>query len=191
MALSLTNDQALRDQRPPQFHRYLVLTTFRRDGRAVPTVVWFAAQGDKLYVRTPATAGKLKRIRHDGHVLLTPSNRTGDARGYTVAGQARMLPQLEARTAAQALDRKYGWRAEMLHVTDDVRYNDAVTYLEITPDPGPGTADLLLETLSDEQRRRELLRAATIGAAIGGLAGGLFFAMLRLSRGRARGPASR
>jgi predicted pyridoxine 5'-phosphate oxidase superfamily flavin-nucleotide-binding protein len=49
---------------------YLSLTTFRRDGTPVATPVWASQDGDRLYVWTEADAGKVKRVRSNGAVVL-------------------------------------------------------------------------------------------------------------------------
>jgi len=41
---------------------YISLATFRRNGTAVETPVWFAILGGKLYVVTDGTSAKVKRI---------------------------------------------------------------------------------------------------------------------------------
>ncbi|HEX2774447.1 MAG TPA: pyridoxamine 5'-phosphate oxidase family protein, partial [Micromonosporaceae bacterium] len=38
--------------------RYVLLTTFRKDGRAVPTPVWVARDGAELVAWTVTTSGK-------------------------------------------------------------------------------------------------------------------------------------
>lgn len=63
---------------------YVRLTTFRRNGTPVPTPVWVVADrsalggrdGDLLVI-TGAQAGKVKRLRHNGRVLLVPCDRRG------------------------------------------------------------------------------------------------------------------
>lgn len=63
---------------------YVRLTTFRRNGTPVPTPVWVVADrsalggrdGDLLVI-TGAEAGKVKRLRHNGRVLLVPCDRRG------------------------------------------------------------------------------------------------------------------
>lgn len=96
-------------------HKYVRMTTYRRDGRAVNTPVWFAfpanaATGDRAYVVTGANTGKAKRIRAGSLVDLVPS----DWRGRPVSGAgpiraaARLLPDDESRLAEEALSKKYG-----------------------------------------------------------------------------------
>lgn len=61
--------------------RYISLTTYRRDGRAVATPVWFVLDGTRSLVWTDAASGKAKRIRANGRVAVAPC----DARGRTKA----------------------------------------------------------------------------------------------------------
>ncbi len=43
---------------------YISLSTQKRDGSTVETPVWFAQDGDKIYVFTEGNAGKVKRLRN-------------------------------------------------------------------------------------------------------------------------------
>nr|HET6901018.1 PPOX class F420-dependent oxidoreductase [Ktedonobacteraceae bacterium] len=90
-------------------YQYALLTTFRKDGRAVPTIVWFAPDQDKLYVMTPSTTGKIKRIRNNGRVVLAPCNARGKVLGEPVEAQAHELSVNEYSRAVAALARKYGF----------------------------------------------------------------------------------
>ena len=45
--------------------QYLNLETFRKNGAAVKTPVWFVQDGDATFVRTLANSGKVKRIRNN------------------------------------------------------------------------------------------------------------------------------
>lgn len=89
-------------------HQYANLTTFRKSGDGVVTPVWFALDGGKAYVMTVMDSGKVKRIRNNGRVQLTPSTQSGRAIGPTVEGMARILPPEEVTKAKHALDDKYG-----------------------------------------------------------------------------------
>jgi hypothetical protein len=46
--------------------QYMSLVTFRPSGEPVPTPVWFAREGDVLYVTTLKRSGKVKRLRETG-----------------------------------------------------------------------------------------------------------------------------
>ena len=43
-------------------HKYISLVTFRRNGQAVPTPVWFAEQDGRLYIMTRSDSWKYKRL---------------------------------------------------------------------------------------------------------------------------------
>ena len=45
-----------------QGRQYMSLISFRKNGTAVPTPVWFSEKDDKLYVMTRSDSGKYKRI---------------------------------------------------------------------------------------------------------------------------------
>src|SRR6202521_2072936 len=55
-----------------QGQRYISLTTFRKNGAAVATPVWFGEGDDKLYIMTRSIFGKYKRIRNNPGVWVAP-----------------------------------------------------------------------------------------------------------------------
>ncbi|NCC35690.1 MAG: PPOX class F420-dependent oxidoreductase [Chloroflexia bacterium] len=87
---------------------FIVLTTYRRTGAAVPTTVWFAEAGGKLYITTGAQAGKTKRLRANPAVLVAPSDQVGNVQGPALQGHARVLDPHEEASAIAALQQKYG-----------------------------------------------------------------------------------
>jgi PPOX class probable F420-dependent enzyme len=92
-----------------QPHEFLVLTTYRKDGRAVPTTVWFAYDQGKIYITTGSKAGKIKRVRNNGQVEMIPSDRTGNLLGEPpVVGHAREHTPEERTHARAVLAQKYG-----------------------------------------------------------------------------------
>jgi len=88
--------------------QFVSLTTFRRSGAPVATVVWISRNGDTLVVTTVADSGKVKRLRNDPRVELRPSNRRGAVAddAPVATGVAAVVPPDERATAA--LRRKYG-----------------------------------------------------------------------------------
>ncbi|MFI5609794.1 PPOX class F420-dependent oxidoreductase [Amycolatopsis sp. NPDC051903] len=88
--------------------KYVVLTTFRRDGRAVPTPVWFTRDGDELVVSSERHAGKVKRIRNSGRVEIQPSDFRGRTHGPTATGTARLLDDAASDRVRKAIARQYG-----------------------------------------------------------------------------------
>jgi PPOX class probable F420-dependent enzyme len=89
-------------------HRNLLLVSFRRDGRPVPTPVWFASVGDVLYVRSEANSGKIKRIRRDDRVVMAPCDGRGRPLGPSHDATARVLAGDETIVAETALAARYG-----------------------------------------------------------------------------------
>jgi uncharacterized protein len=57
--------------------RFVFLTTFGKSGEPVSTPVWIARDGGALVVTTPATSGKVKRIRNSPRVEVRPCSRRG------------------------------------------------------------------------------------------------------------------
>jgi PPOX class probable F420-dependent enzyme len=88
--------------------KYLLVTTFRRDGRAVPTPVWAARDGDSLVVWSASDAGKVKRIRRDGAVRLAPCTVRGAPTGPEVAGLAELLDADESERVRGLIASRYG-----------------------------------------------------------------------------------
>ncbi|GAA3344137.1 PPOX class F420-dependent oxidoreductase [Amorphoplanes nipponensis] len=88
--------------------KYVLLTTFRRDGRAVPTPLWVVPDGAGLAFWTPAGTGKVKRIRNGGRVTLAACDMRGNVRGEAVEAQARIGDAADRRRVGEGLKRKYG-----------------------------------------------------------------------------------
>lgn len=87
--------------------KYVRLTTYRKDGTAVPTPVWVVRDGDELLVFSAPDAGKVKRIRRDGAVRIGPCDARGNAKGEEVPGQARILDVAGAQRTVNLIMRKY------------------------------------------------------------------------------------
>ena len=88
---------------------YISLTTFRRNGTPVPTPVWHVVNGPDLFVVSDLSAGKVKRIRNDGHVVVTVCDIRGRiAPGAASAeGSARLLDEADTRAGRALIARKY------------------------------------------------------------------------------------
>lgn len=113
--------------------RFMSLKTFRKNGDAVPTPVWFAQQEDKLYVMTLVDAGKVKRIRNNSTVEVAPCDMRGrlDEGTQYVVGVARLLPAgEEASKANQYLNQKYGVMKRFFDLMQRAKQR---VYIEISP----------------------------------------------------------
>jgi uncharacterized protein len=101
-------DQALPTAAIPVFAgRYLSVTSFKRDGTAVATPVWFVQENGRLLVETDADSYKVKRIRRNPSVRVAVCSATGRLRGDMVSARAELLPDSEVSRVEQLLARKY------------------------------------------------------------------------------------
>ncbi|NNJ10103.1 PPOX class F420-dependent oxidoreductase [Chloroflexales bacterium ZM16-3] len=110
---------------------FMVLTTYKRSGDAMPTTVWFAQVDDRLYVTTQSHAGKAKRIRATPAVTVAPSDRVGAVSGPAAPGQARILGPEEADAAEASLRAKYG--EQYVALTSRIPEGSVRIFIEVTP----------------------------------------------------------
>jgi PPOX class probable F420-dependent enzyme len=86
---------------------FLSLTTYRRDGSAVATPVWFAADGDRLVVLTGANSGKVKRLHRNPNVLVATCSARGRVLGPTLEARAAILPKTNLDRVKTLIQRRY------------------------------------------------------------------------------------
>jgi len=88
--------------------------------------VWFGEDGDKLYVMTIGTMGKVKRIRNNPLVEVAPCTMRGKLTGDKFFAHARILPPENHAHARQIIHRKY------LLARLSAPFSKADTFLEIS-----------------------------------------------------------
>lgn len=101
--------------------KYLLVTTFRRDGRGVPTPVWVARDGDALGVWTVADSGKVKRIRNRADVLVSACDIRGNASGEQLEGRAELMTAQQTAHHRKLLARKYGLSGRLVLAASRIR----------------------------------------------------------------------
>lgn len=113
-------------------HDYCLVATYKRDGTAVPTPVWFAVGDGQLYFHTAADAPKIRRIRATPTVRLAAC----DARGRplhkplrAISGVARILDADEIDRAEALLQAKYGRKRAMY----TAMFGGASAYVAVRP----------------------------------------------------------
>lgn len=112
---------------------YIALETFRKNGQAVKTPVWQAAEGDKFYVWTQADSGKAKRIRRNGRVRVCQSDGRGAPQSDWLEAQARLLTSVEEQKVQhKRMAAKYGWQFWAFYLLAQVRRAEYVV-IEISP----------------------------------------------------------
>jgi uncharacterized protein len=116
-------------------HRYVRMTTYRRNGEGVPTTVWFALVDDTAYVFTGTQTGKAKRIRNNPRVTLMPSNFRGrPVVQSSIEAEVRLMDKDEEDVADRAISEKYGWQYRLYnYVLGKVAPQHEHVFLELRP----------------------------------------------------------
>src|SRR5512135_2963652 len=94
--------------------KYLNLETYRKNGQAVQTPVWFVIRNETIYVTTPCTTGKVKRLNNDKNVRIVPSNMKGTPKGDWVEATAYFANEDESSQALKLRNKKYGIIAKLI-----------------------------------------------------------------------------
>jgi PPOX class probable F420-dependent enzyme len=96
--------------------KYLLITTFRRNGEAVATPVWVVPlEAGKLGFWTSSGSGKAKRLAHTPRVTIQPC----DGRGRVKAGSepveatARVVSGSELEAIREKVVAKYGFQTKV------------------------------------------------------------------------------
>jgi PPOX class probable F420-dependent enzyme len=116
--------------------RQIVLVTFKRSGEAMPSPINHGVADGKIYVRTDASTGKVKRIRNNPRVVVAPSNLRGKPKGPAVAGVARILPESEHAHANKVIAANWSMPMKALERSLDKSSGALgipMAYIEITP----------------------------------------------------------
>jgi PPOX class probable F420-dependent enzyme len=91
--------------------KYLLLTTFTKDGKPKPTTIWAARDGDRLLVITDDGSWKTKRIRNTPRVTIQRSRALGQPKSEPVEAVARVLPKDQTTKVYNAVMKRYWWHA--------------------------------------------------------------------------------
>jgi PPOX class probable F420-dependent enzyme len=96
--------------------KYMLLTTFKRDGNAVASPVWVVGLDDgKIGFWTSSGSGKAKRLAHTAKVTVQPCDARGKVKAGSspVAGTAKLVtgPELEGIRAKVVA--KYGFMTKI------------------------------------------------------------------------------
>lgn len=100
---------------------YIDLVTYRKDGSAVHTPVWFAIDDkQRLVVYSDGNAGKMKRARRNSKVEVAPCTMRGNRTGASFQGTVVELPASQGGAVHAMLNRKYGWKKRTFEVVATV-----------------------------------------------------------------------
>ena len=87
--------------------KYVLLTTFTKDGKPKPTPVWGIPDGDRLLVITDYGSWKTKRIRNTPRVTIAKCGVLGRPKSEAVEAVARVLPKSETRGLYSSVLKRY------------------------------------------------------------------------------------
>ncbi|MEU1200891.1 PPOX class F420-dependent oxidoreductase [Streptomyces sp. NPDC005813] len=88
--------------------KYLLITSYRKNGTGVATPVWVVRDGAALGAWTAADSWKVKRIRNRGDVLVGPCDARGRPTGDQVPATAEIVDAEASARYRQLIARKYG-----------------------------------------------------------------------------------
>jgi uncharacterized protein len=101
--------------------KYMLLTTFRRDGTPVATPVWLVALGSgELGFWTSSGSGKAKRIAHTARVTVQPCDARGRSNGTPTEATARLVTGAEYEDIHRRVVEKYGFQTKLTKVVGTV-----------------------------------------------------------------------
>jgi PPOX class probable F420-dependent enzyme len=90
---------------------YISLRSYKRDGSAVDTPVWFAPLDDKLVIFTLRETYKVKRVQRNPKVQVARCDVRGKLQGPWHEATCRAVDEPEReRRAYASLTEKYGWK---------------------------------------------------------------------------------
>jgi PPOX class probable F420-dependent enzyme len=88
--------------------KYLLVTSYRKNGTPVATPVWVVRDGDTLGVWTAADSFKVKRIRRRSDVLVGPCDVRGNPSGDQLPATAVIADAATTARYRDLIARKYG-----------------------------------------------------------------------------------
>ena len=111
--------------------KYCVLVTYRKNGDAIPSPLWFGIANGKVFAHTGGY--KVKRLERNPAVRVAPCTFRGRPTAPPFAGTARVVPPVEVEQAERAIQSNYGRVRKLYYGL--FRQAELGNYIEITPDP--------------------------------------------------------
>ena len=102
--------------------RYVLLTTFTKDGRPKSTPIWVAPDGGGgLLVITEEKSWKVKRIRHTPRVRLAACDMRGNPKSEAVEATATILDTSQTDRVYDAIGQRYGIVGKVFNLVSKLR----------------------------------------------------------------------
>ena len=93
--------------------QYLNFESYRKNGQAIATPMWFCEADGLLFVYTLADAAKVSRVRNNPRVRVAPCSVRGGLKGDWVGATATILDKAGADRGHALLRKKYGWKKRL------------------------------------------------------------------------------
>lgn len=96
--------------------KYILLTTFKRDGTPVATPVWAVPlDGDDIGFWTSSGSGKAKRLAHTSRVTVQPCDARGNTKDGTspTEATARLVSGDDMAEIRRKVTEKYGFMTKI------------------------------------------------------------------------------
>jgi uncharacterized protein len=106
--------------------KYIDIETYRKNGTAVRTPIWFIIYQGLIYFRSDAKSGKVKRIRNNPHVRIAPCDIRGNVKGNWFDGKVKFADSAESSIVYSMIDKKYGFVATLVRIFNKIRHTNPV-----------------------------------------------------------------
>lgn len=103
-------------------HNYICVETYKRDGTAVRTPVWFVTDGYSLFVRTYEDSGKVKRIKNNRKVRIAPCTFEGQILGEWIQVEPYFIKKDEQERILDLFRSKYGIKILFTSIMSKLRW---------------------------------------------------------------------
>ena len=110
--------------------KYINIQTYKKNGQAVSTPVWFISKDNMIYFRTSNKSGKVKRIKNNNNVKFALCDFRGKIKGEWHNGLAKIDPDIN-RLIFSRINEKYGIFAHVMNLLYKIKKMDIVIlYIE-------------------------------------------------------------
>ena len=96
--------------------KFILLTTFTKDGRPKSTPIWAAPDGDRLLVITEEDSWKVKRIRSTARVTLAVCDAKGTPKSEAIDATATILDRSQTGLVYDAIGERYGLMGKVFNL---------------------------------------------------------------------------
>jgi len=110
---------------------YINLETYRKNGISVITPVWFVIEGKNFFVITKSSTGKIKRLRNNPNIRISPCDFRGKVKGKWLNGLATIKTPDEYPQIINLRNKKYGFRTKLVSLFTRGKGNLIIICIEL------------------------------------------------------------